>query len=222
MAEKAEYQIEVDRSIDLLRESVRLLIEERGGVSLSTDCFTKVVEIDASDVGMKDVDAVMRRLVFALKKVFLDEKIPFKVVSRDGAVSIEKSDSYVRDFERQVVPRTIDKKGRISIGALKFLGERVSVNVYAKTIDGKIFVIISDRGNLNLNGYGQKLINFDTHRRLNISGAIHSQSFNRGWEVKIVVNGSYAIIINDSGENSPFASAEDYQRLVLPLLEGIR
>lgn len=219
--EDHEFGSEVDRSIDILKESIRDLIESCGAVTLSTDCFNRRIEINVSSKGMKDVDMVMKRLKFALEKVFLDEKIPFKVFNNGESVCVEKSDPY-RDFERKIVPRPIDKKGRISVGMLKFLREGFPVSVYANNIDAKVFVVISAKGDLPLNGYTRKIVNVEAHKRINISGAIDSPPFKRGWNVKIIVNGSYAIIVDDSGMDSPFATAEDYQRHFLPLMEALQ
>lgn len=225
MAERAEYDIEVDRSIDLLRESVRFLIEERGGVVLSTDCFNGRIEINTSSKGMKDVDMVMNKLKFALAKVFLEEKIPFKVVAGGTSICIEKA-SQGEDFEKQIVPRTVDTKGRISIGMLKFLRDGFPIKLYANNAWGKIYLVISARADLPLKGYAQRVTDFETHKRISLAGVISSQlreikfPVEKGWDVNVVVNGPYAMIADGGSGDSPFASVEDCQRLVLPLLEG--
>ena len=218
-----EFGPEVDRSIDILRESIRNLIERCGAVTLSTDCFASRIEVVPSRQGMRSVDAVMNGLKLSLKKTFLDEGISFKVTVGNKIVSIEKSKQHVSNFERRVLPRKVEDKGRIAISGLDFLKKGFPVNLYSKIVDGKVYLVISNRGDLVLSkqGFNQKLAAVDSHKRISLAGMMDPQISDHSCGVKIVVRGFYAVIVPDDGD-SQFASLKDYETMVLPLLEALQ
>lgn len=216
-----EFGALLDKSIVVLRESVKRLISECGGVSLSTDCFAKSVDVSGNAKGMKDIEAVMDRLKFSLKQIFADENIPFKVTELGKDIKISQSDEYSKLVDYQAVGRSVDNKGRMSIGGLRFLKEGFPVNVYTKKYKGKFFVVISNRADFDLfkNGYAQKSTQPDNHKRIMLSDGVGSQIGDESCEAKVIARGSYAIFVS-SGTNSVFASLESYEKHVLPLLEA--
>lgn len=221
--EDHEFGPEVDKAIDILKGHIRNLIDRCGAVTLSTDCFASKIEVIPSCQGLNNVDAVMNNLTISLRKVFLDEGISFKITVGNKIVSIEKSKQHVADFERYVLSRKVEDKGRIAISGLKFLKQGFPVNLYSKTVGGKVYVVISNRGNLGLDeqGFNQKLAAVDGHKRISLSGTMDPKISDHSCNVKVVVRGSYAVIISD-GEDSQFASLEDYEAVVLPLLEALQ
>lgn len=211
----------LDKSIVVLREAIKRLIDECGGVSLSTDCFAKSVDVSGNAEGMKDIENVMDRLKFSLKQVFLDENIPFRVTELGKDIKIDQSSEYSKLVDYQVVGRSVDKKGRMTIGGLRFLKEGFPINVYTKKFNGKFFVVISNRADLDLfeNGYAQKSTQQDGHKRIILSDGVGSQIGDGSCKAKVITRGFYAILVS-SGANSTFASLESYEKHVLPLLES--
>lgn len=211
-------------SVDVLRNSVRRLMTEYGGVVLSVDCFANTVEVVASGDGMKEIGDVMRQLVSAVGQVFSDENIPFKITVGGRNVRVEPSDEYVSNFGHQTFTRKMADKGRLSVGELHFLKEGFPVNVYSKKENGKFYVVISNRGDFDLfrQGYDQRCTKSDKHGRVILGEEINSETVDSGGRVKIIARGFYAVLVSADGNDSAFASIEDYDNNVLPLLEAQR
>jgi|GEM_PF-2331002 len=219
-----EFSQGVDRSVNVLREMVNQLIEQRGGVGLSVDGFSKRIDINSFPEGMGDINEVMRRLKSALQRVFLDEYLSFKVVSaKSGVISIEKSDRHSRVPSFQMFSRRLENKGRLNVGRLDFLNGATTVNVYGKEdSNGKIFVLISRSADLDLHddGFQQHTVEIDAHGRITLTGILLPEIFRAAQDVKIYSRGDYACIAPDSGGSSRFASFESYKQSVFPLIEN--
>ncbi len=219
--ESDDQGVEFLNSVDVLRNSVRRLMTEYGGVVLSVDCFANTVEVVASADGMKEIGDVMRQLISAVGQVFSDENIAFKITVGDSNVKVEQSDEYAKNFGHQAFTCKMDDKGRFSARKLQFLKEGFPVNVYSKKVNEKFYVVVSNRGDFGLfrHGYDQRCTKLEKHGRVIVGDEINSGTVGSDGRVKIIARGFYAVLVSADGNDSAFASIADYDKNVLPLLE---
>lgn len=220
--DRSEFNSEVSRSVNILRNSIGRLIRESGGVNVSADCFSQTIKIEGDKKGVEDVEMVITQLRVELENVFLQEKIPFQISELEKSVEISPSDDYLKNIGYQTFSRRIDVKGRLSVGELQCLKEGFPVNLYSKEINGKIFVVISMSGRLNLFrcGYDQRCTHMDKIGRVLIPESVIHDIPEHGSDVKVIGLGSYAILVDNGVGDSVFASVDDYGEEILPLLES--
>jgi hypothetical protein len=220
--ERSEFNSEVSRSIDILRRSIGRLIRENGGVNLFADCFSQTIKIEGDRKGVRDIEMVITQLRVELENVFLQEKIPFQISELERSIEINPSNDYLKNIGYQTFSRRIDAKGRLSVGELQCLKEGFPVSLYSKEINGKIYIVISMNGRLGLFrcGYDQRCTHMDKIGRVLIPESVIHDIPEHGSDVKVIGLGSYAILVDNGVGCSAFASVEDYEDEVLPLLES--
>ncbi|MCX6735450.1 MAG: hypothetical protein NTZ25_06115 [Candidatus Peregrinibacteria bacterium] len=217
-----EFDQSVAKTLVILRESVKRLIENNGGVVLRADVFSRRVDVLPSFAGMVDVESVMRELTFDLKQVFLDARTPFNTTAGEKIVSIKRALRYPDGLDYQIIPRRVDDKGRITLGRPDFLKGSLRIKAYSQKKGGKLYIVISDPEGLDLieHGYGMRNLSIDKHRRIVLRDVNLPQIPKGGVDFKLVTRGFYALIAASDDEDSQFASISDYEKEVLPLMEA--